>query len=153
MEKTKNPFYIEPVAPFRHTLEVQIRFNDIDALGHVNNAVYMEFFDLGKAKYFTAANNGPVDWRTANIVVANVNCNYLAPIFFNEAVAVQTQCIYVHDRSVKLLQQLINVATGEVKCQCVVIMVGFDVKNGVSAPISDEWKMRLTEYECRRLDE
>lgn len=149
---SKNPFYIEPAAPFKHTMDVQIRFNDIDALGHVNNAVYMEFFDLGKANYFTTANGGPVDWRTANVVVANVNCNYLAPIYFHEPMAVQTQCEYVHERSVKLLQQLINTTTGEVKCQCVVIMVGFDVKNGVSAPISDEWKQCLSAYEGRALD-
>ncbi len=151
--KNKNPFYIEPEAPFKHTLDVQIRFNDIDSLGHVNNAVYMEFFDLGKARYFTAANNGPVDWRTANIVVANVNCNYLAPIYFNEQIAVQTQTTYVHDRSVKLLQQLINKDTGEVKCQCEVIMVGFDVKQGISAPISSEWKERLSTFEGRNLFE
>lgn len=147
MTKNKNPFYIEPKASFKHSLDLQIRFNDIDALGHVNNAVCMEFFDLGKAKYFTAVNGGPVDWRTANVVVANVNCNYLAPIYFHEPIAVQTQAEYVHERSVKLFQQLINTETGEVKSQCVVIMVGFDVKAGVSAPISDEWKQRLTAFE------
>lgn len=143
----KNPFYIEPKAQFKHTMDVQIRFNDIDALGHVNNAVYMEFFDLGKSRYFTEVNGGPVDWRSANVVVANVNCNYLAPIYFNEPIAVQTQTEYVHERSVKLLQQLINTTTGEVKCQCVVIMVGFDVKAGVSAPITEDWKTKIAEYE------
>lgn len=152
MNTKKNPFYIEPVAPFKHTMNVQIRFNDIDALGHVNNAVYMEFFDLGKANYFTEVNGGPVDWRTANVVVANVNCNYLAPIYFHEPMAVQTQAVYLHDRSLKLLQQLINTKTGEVKCQCQVVMVGFDVKNGTSAPIADDWKEKLTTYEARSLD-
>ena len=152
MNTKKNPFYIEPVAPFKHTMNVQIRFNDIDALGHVNNAVYMEFFDLGKANYFTEVNGGPVDWRTANVVVANVNCNYLAPIYFHEPMAVQTQAVYLHDRSLKLLQQLINTKTGEVICQCQVIMVGFDVKNGTSAPIADDWKEKLTTYEARSLE-
>lgn len=152
MNTKKHPFYIEPVAPFKHTMNVQIRFNDIDALGHVNNAVYMEFFDLGKANYFTEVNGGPVDWRTANVVVANVNCNYLAPIYFHEPMAVQTQAVYLHDRSLKLLQQLINTKTGEVKCQCQVIMVGFDVKNGTSAPIADDWKEKLTTYEARSLE-
>lgn len=150
MEK-KNPFYIVPVAPFKHTMNVQIRFNDIDALGHVNNAIYMEFFDLGKANYLMAANGGPVDWRAANIVVANVNCNYMAPVFFHEKIAVQTQVTYIRDRSIKFLQQLINVETEQVKCQCEVIMVGFDVENGVSIPISDEWRSLLTAYEGRPL--
>ena len=66
--------------------------------------------------------------------------------------AVQTQAVYVHDRSLKLLQQLINTKTGEVKCQCVVVMVGFDVKNGVSAPISDDWKNLIAAYENRSLE-
>ena len=41
---------------FTHKLPLQLRFNDIDMMGHVNNAVIMEFFDYGKMKYFDAAN-------------------------------------------------------------------------------------------------
>ena len=37
-----------------HITPIQLRFNDIDQMGHVNNAVIMEFFDLGKSEYFTA---------------------------------------------------------------------------------------------------
>jgi acyl-CoA thioester hydrolase len=29
-----------------HTIPVQVRFNDIDLMGHVYNAKYQEFFDL-----------------------------------------------------------------------------------------------------------
>ena len=32
-----------------HTLPIQIRFNDVDQMGHVNNAVIMEYFDIGKS--------------------------------------------------------------------------------------------------------
>ena len=38
-----------------HTLPLQLRFNDVDMMGHVNNAVIMEFFDLGKSHYFADA--------------------------------------------------------------------------------------------------
>jgi hypothetical protein len=31
-------------------------------------------------------------------------------------------------------------------------MVGFDVKAGVSAPISDDWKQKLSAFEGRNLD-
>ena len=44
---------METTSPaFRHTLPLQLRFNDIDLLGHVNNSVYFSFYDLGKARYF-----------------------------------------------------------------------------------------------------
>ena len=40
---------METTSPaFRHTLPLQLRFNDIDLLGHVNNSVYFSFYDLGK---------------------------------------------------------------------------------------------------------
>ena len=31
---------------FRHILPIQIRFNDVDKFGHVNNTVYFQFYDL-----------------------------------------------------------------------------------------------------------
>ena len=37
---------------FKHSVPVQLRFNDADALGHVNNSVYFTFYDLGKTEYF-----------------------------------------------------------------------------------------------------
>ena len=39
---------------FKHSVPVQLRFNDTDALGHVNNSVYFTFYDLGKSEYFKA---------------------------------------------------------------------------------------------------
>ena len=37
-----------------HKTPVQIRFNDIDQMGHVNNTVIMEYFDLGKEAFFSS---------------------------------------------------------------------------------------------------
>lgn len=33
---------------FHHSLPIQLRFNDVDKFGHVNNTVYFSFYDLGK---------------------------------------------------------------------------------------------------------
>ena len=32
---------------FHHALPIQLRFNDVDKFGHVNNTVYFSFYDLG----------------------------------------------------------------------------------------------------------
>ena len=37
---------------FNHTLPIQLRFNDVDKFGHVNNTVYFSFYDLGKTGIF-----------------------------------------------------------------------------------------------------
>ncbi len=35
-----------------HTIPLQIRFSDIDALGHVNNAVYLNFLELARVSFW-----------------------------------------------------------------------------------------------------
>ena len=37
-----------------HRTDIQIRFNDVDQMGHVNNAVIMEYLDLGKDAFFSS---------------------------------------------------------------------------------------------------
>ncbi len=66
---------------FKHKLPVQIRFNDIDSLGHVNNAIYLSYFDLGKSAYFQTVRTQIIDWTKIDIVVANVNIDFHAPHF------------------------------------------------------------------------
>lgn len=47
---------------FHHSLPIQLRFNDVDKFGHVNNTVYFSFYDLGKTEYFASVCPG-VDWE------------------------------------------------------------------------------------------
>ena len=104
---------METTSPaFRHTLPLQLRFNDIDLLGHVNNSVYFSFYDLGKARYFETVKAQNIDWKKADVVVANVNADFLSPIYPGEPIAVQTCTVEIGNRSFKLLQQIVNTETG-----------------------------------------
>ena len=67
---------IDEKPAFRHSIPVQMRFNDVDVLGHVNNSVYFTYYDLGKSAYFTTIRKGELDWMKPDVVVANVNCNF-----------------------------------------------------------------------------
>ena len=56
---------------FNHTLPIQLRFNDVDKFGHVNNTVYFSFYDLGKTEYFASV-CPDVDWEKDGIVVVGL---------------------------------------------------------------------------------
>lgn len=135
------------IPAFHHSYPLQLRFNDIDSLGHVNNSVYFTFYDLGKSRYFETVKKQSIDWRKADVVIANVNADFLSPIYSYEQIAVETCCTEIGNRSFRLLQRIVNTTTGEVKGICRTIMVGFDVEAGVSAPISDEWKDAIRQFE------
>ena len=65
---------------FHHSLPIQLRFNDVDKFGHVNNTVYFSFYDLGKTEYFASVCPG-VDWEKDGIVVVHIEADFLAQIF------------------------------------------------------------------------
>ncbi len=132
---------------FNHTIPIQLRFNDFDALGHVNNSVYFSFYDLGKTSYFSEViPNMSLD-KKVGVVIANIQVNFILPVYPEEHVAVQTAVVEIGNKSFKLFQQLIDTDTNEVKCICQTVMVGFDAKTKTTKTISDEWKKAITDFE------
>lgn len=135
---------------FKHTLPIQLRFNDIDSLGHVNNTVYFSFYDLGKTSYFSdikKANKSLVDIVDFGVVIANIQVNFVQPIFPNETIAVQTAVSEIGNKSFKLVQQVINSETGDVKCTCNTVMVGYNLVTKATQVISEEWKKAMAAFE------
>lgn len=132
--------------PFRHSVEVQMRFNDFDMLGHLNNSMYFSYFDIGKAQYFDAI-GCTNHWGKFNIVIANVNCDFIAPVYRTESIVVKTQVEYLHNKSFHVLQVMVNGATGQLKAVCRSVMVGFDPDTGKSAPLSPQWRDAIVAYE------
>ncbi len=136
---------------FRHHTDVQIRFNDVDILGHVNNTVYFSFYDTGKAYYFNAVRRGQMDWQKVDTVIANVDCAYIRPILFGEKIEVLTRCEQVGDKSFLLRQMLVEKETGEIKSVCETVMVSYDRETRMSCSLPQKWKQQLCEYENRQL--
>lgn len=139
----------QPEFPFRHKLSVQLRFNDADIFGHVNNTVYFQFFDLAKLDYFRQIAGGKLDENEIAMVVANVNCDFLAPAFLDENLEVLTQYTRLGEKSLHLEQHLVNSRSGEIKSICRTVMVGFDARTNTAIPIADHWRQALTAYEQR----
>ena len=150
MEKSKSRVS-EPAYPFRHSVDLQMRFSDIDMLGHLNNNVYLQFMDLGKSRYFMSVMPGGVDFKHINVVVVNISCDFHAPTYLSEPIAVLTQVTFISEHSFSMEQRIVNTATGEVKCVGRTVMAGFDPATATSAPIDPAWVAALEAYEGRFL--
>ncbi len=150
-EKNDKPIKKENTPAFRHSVPVQMRFNDVDILGHVNNSVYFSFYDIGKSAYFTTIRHGSVDWDKIDVVVANVNCNFYSPIYYGEPVSVITRVESIREKSFKMHQRIVNTVTNEIKSECVTVMVSFDPVCKGSARLSEKWIKAIEEYEGKNL--
>lgn len=138
-----NPNTLPPLSEFGHSVDLQIRFNDIDILGHLNNTVYFSFYDTGKAYFFQSLVGERLDWKRVETVIANVDCAYVSSIYFGENIEVMTRCAGVYDKSFKLQQVIVEKDTREIKSCAETIMVSFDPDTKTSIPIPPHWREAL----------
>lgn len=123
---------------YHHTMPIQLRWNDVDRFGHVNNEVYFSFYDLGKSQYF--AHVCPhVNWRNYGIVAVHVQADFLSQIYETDHIAVQTAVTEIGNKSFHLSQRVIDLDTGEVKCKGMSVMVTYDLIAHESMPLKQEW--------------
>lgn len=139
------------IKSFRHRMPLQMRFNDIDMLGHLNNSIYLTFMDLAKTRYFEAVLGGNLQWDRIGVVIVNINCNFCAPTFFDESIEVETAVVAIGEKSLTIEQRVFSGTTGQVKCDCRTIMSGFDMTTNTSAPILPEWIEAFEAYEGKNL--
>lgn len=135
---------------FHHTLPIQLRFNDVDKFGHVNNTVYFSFYDLGKTEYFASV-CPHVNWEKDGIVVVHIEVDFLSQIFGSDHIAVQTAVTEIGTKSFTLVQRVIDVDTQEVKCVCSSVMVAFDLTRHESKVLDEDWIEAICRYEGRDL--
>lgn len=146
-----NPRVPKAEFPFRHHYPVQIRFTDIDMLGHLNNNVYLTLMDMGKFDYFRAVENKMPDIHNINMVVAHLDIDFFAPTYFGEEIEVWTTIVRLGIKSLTLEHRIVAVATGETKSVCRCVMSGFDPATNKSMPIPEHWIEALSAYEGRPL--
>jgi acyl-CoA thioester hydrolase len=127
---------------------ITVRFADLDAQGHVNNAIYLTYLESARLGYYekvgiwereTGVNTG--------MVVAHIDIDYLAPIFLGQAVQVGLRLGRLGQRSFTL-EFLIESVHGKTPlARGTSVMVPYDGKSKKSIPVSPAWRQKLIQFE------
>ena len=131
---------------FHHIMPLQIRFNDVDKFGHVNNTIYFQFYDTAKTDYFASV-CGNVDWNRVGIIVVKIEAEFLSQIKANSHIAARTHVVEIGHKSFHLEQELFDIETQEVKSRCMSIMVLYDLETQQTIPFPDAWRKAINNYD------
>ncbi|MFB6130475.1 MAG: acyl-CoA thioesterase [Salinigranum sp.] len=120
--------------------ELDVRWQDFDALGHVNNAVYTTYFELARLRYL----EDEFDISTENVsfVVARLEVDFVAPITKMTTVSVRVGLVDVGHKSFRLAYELRW--EGSVAARCETVQVTVD-EDGGATPVPDSWRKRFEE--------
>ena len=79
---------------------VEIRFADLDMLGHVNNAKYLTYLESARISYFHDVIGDKIDWSTGGIILAKAELNFAMPVMLEDLeVTIFTSCTKIGDKS------------------------------------------------------
>jgi len=63
---------------------IQVRFSDLDLMGHVNNSVYLSYFEMARVDYFAKILGLGWDWNSQGIILVRNEIDYLKPILLHD---------------------------------------------------------------------
>lgn len=128
---------------FSFEVELETRFRDIDAMGHVNNAVYATFLEQSRITYVEEV--AGVDLESAGLVIANLSIDYRRPIEFGQTVTVRATVPEIGTSSMPFEHEIL--ADGELVATGETLMVHVDRETGETVPIPEAWRERVASYE------
>ncbi|MBU8891572.1 MAG: acyl-CoA thioesterase [Bacteroidales bacterium] len=132
---------------FFHKTPIQIRFNDIDIMAHVNNSVYQNYFDMARMHYFEEIFEQKMNWKEKALVLAKISIEYLNPIFLDEEIIVLSKVYKLGNKSLQMTQEIVNATTNEIKAKNDAVLVAYESKSNESAPLSVDWRNKIVKFE------
>jgi acyl-CoA thioester hydrolase len=80
---------------FAHRRDVEVRFADTDAMGHVNNATYLTYCEIARVAYYEAVTGHGLPLAThgaaEGMILAEMRITYRSPSFYGETLSVETR--------------------------------------------------------------
>lgn len=131
----------------RFTVKQTIRFRDLDALGHVNNATYLTYMEEARKDFFNYLldSNSPGDLP---FILATISCSFIKPIrLIDNTLAVDLQVSHIGRKSFTFKHNIYRpqepswiFATGES------VQVYYDHANNKSLEIPADFKTKIEKY-------
>ena len=127
------------------TLDIEVAWGDMDALGHVNNIIYLRYFESVRIKYFGVvglpmpkpgeAGTGPI--------MATQTCNYRKPVVYPDKLRAETGFLRMGTSSVTFYYRLYSYTLQTYVAESEAVIVFFNFGTGKSEPIPSELRTAM----------
>ena len=113
-----------------------VRFRDVDAMGHVNNAVFATYLEQARIAYLS-----PNGAQVEDMILARLEIDFRSPAEQGETIEIAVTATRVGTKSFDL--EYVVSAAGRVLAEAKTVLVAYDYATARSVELPDEWKERL----------
>lgn len=145
---TETGLNMTELTDFTYYHPITVRFADLDPQGHVNNAVYLTYLESARLGYYELVGIwGREEGIKTGMVVAHIDIDYLAPIFFGQEIQVGLKLARLGNKSFTL-EYVIETVPGKVPlARGTSVMVPYDSITGNSILIPPDWRVKILHFE------
>jgi acyl-CoA thioester hydrolase len=142
---------------FSHHVEIVVRFADTDAMGHVNNAIYLTYCEIARIRYWMDVTGEPIALGTEgaeSLILAEARITYRAPAFHGEIVTVESRATRIGHSSFTLEHRLLAAVPTEAPRLVAVsesVLVRYDYATARPVALSQAHVAAIETFEGRSL--
>jgi acyl-CoA thioester hydrolase len=121
------------------SISIPVLWGQMDAFNHVNNVMYLRWFESARIVFFEAADIiGEMERTGVGPILGRATCDYRIPLTYPDQLTVQTTVTSIGTSSFVMLNRVLSAAHGgavAAEGEAVIVMVNY--KKGGKAPLSD----------------
>ena len=136
--------------PWTVTAPLRPRFRDTDAMGHINNAVYVTYIEVARQEYWRAF-KGDHNYRVVPFIFARVEMDFRSEALMHELLELRIRCSWVGTKSFAFEYEIREATTQRLVVEANSVQVFYDYAAKQSIPCPPEMRAHLEACEGRSL--
>ena len=130
--------------------ELVPRFRDTDAMGHINNAVYVTYLEVARQEYWRKL-SGHVDYQRVPFILAHVTIDFRAEALVSETLLLGVRCEWIGNKSFAFRYEIRDQQSDRLVAEATSVQVCYDYVRKHSMPMPAELKRQVEAFEGRPL--
>lgn len=135
---------------YRYQMPINVRFADLDVLGHLNNAKYLTYIEQVRIMYVRDVCDWHGQWHTLGMILARTEIDYKLPIGFDDSVTAYIRVSRLGGKSFDMsyiLTRQREAQAVEITAEAKTVMVSYNYEKDQSILIPPTWRERILAYE------
>lgn len=121
---------------------IDVRYSDYDTKNHVNNAVYLTYFEIARARAWVDGVQGDPEFP---VILAEAQVRYVKPASYGMPLVCDITTSEVRNRSWTWSYRILDARDESLVAEGKTVQVYYDYDAGKPAPIPDDLRARLPE--------
>jgi acyl-CoA thioester hydrolase len=130
--------------------EIVPRFRDTDAMGHINNAVYVTYLEVARQEYWRAFSRD-LDYRRVPFILAGVKIDFRSEALVSEVLEIGIRCEWIGNKSFAFGYEIRETTSGRLVVEATTVQVCYDYETKRSMAVPAELRGSLERFERREL--